>query len=325
MIQPEFISRTWTEPSVQGLLDDGVVGVSLETTHHVGWEMAKYDLAIFSDGASFRGRAACGAVAFNGVTRDFLKAGGGALGRRLGALTAEKEGIRLAIKMAKESGARRAVVFTDSLESLRSLRSAEVRSAVDRATKRELSEVDFRLDFQHVNGHAGVYGNELANVVAKRFTDRAYHEALPSMGTAVEEVRGLWLQDERRKRLDELQALASGSSQVKHALEFAGLEENPVFRTPYHLNRREEMVYNRLRVKGWSVLPQGNKAREGTPDHRGCPWCGGTADATHVLEECASLSGERLLHLSFDSNEPILQNVERVAPFIRSLVGKLCQ
>jgi ribonuclease HI len=291
----------------------------------VEWEMTKHDVAVFVDGASRKGLGACGAAVFDGPSRIFMRAGGGPLGRRSSSLTSEKEGIRLAIRLAKDSGKRRVAIFTDSLEALRSLISAEIKSVVDRETKNELAGIDFHLEFMHVRGHSGVPGNELANFVATRFVNRAYHFEQLDPRTSVDEVKSILKQELDASWGEKLKGLAGTSSQVAHAMVYTGLRSNPVLKQADSFSRREEMLYNRLRTKAWAVLP-GSRPAEGKNEERArCPWCQGVAEAGHFLESCPALREERALFLSFDSNEPLLADLNKVAPYIKALVGKMCQ
>jgi ribonuclease HI len=324
-IAPEFISRTWTEPCVQEKIDEGRIKVSLQTVKEVEWEMTKHDVAIFADGSSRKGFAGCGAAVLDGPSRVFVRAGGGPLGRRSGSLTAEKEAVRLAIRLAKESGKKRVAIFTDSLEALRSIASADVKSVVDREIKRSLADISFHVEFLHVRGHSGVPGNELANFIAQRFGDRAYQSEHFDPGTTVEEAKSMIKQALDAEWDEKLKELADTSSQVAHAVVYTGLGKNPVLKEARLLSRREEMLYNRLRTKAWAVLPDGRPGGAGNNDRRKCPWCCGTAEASHILESCPGLQVERAVLLGFDSNEPILRELSKVAPYIKALIGKMCQ
>jgi ribonuclease HI len=327
-IEEEFVPRTWTEPCVQPQVDSGGVGVSTKTVVNVEWEMSMFDLAVFSDGSSVKGLSACGAAIFDARSRTFLGVGGGPVGKRSSALTAEKEGLRLAVKMAAKAAGgchRRVVIFTDSLEALRSLSSANVKSVVDRELKREVCAVDLHIEFKHVRGHSGTPGNEAAHLTARRMASREYNFDGLGSGVTVEEVKGLLKQAEEKRGVTTLMSIAKRSSQVAHAMEFTGLERNPVLKNAYVLSRREEILYNRLRVKAWNALPPGVPRNVGTDASARCPWCGEKADARHLMTDCRGIARERSYLDNFDCNEPILGSLENVAPFIRALVTKLCQ
>ena len=129
-----------------------------------------------------------------------------------------------------------------------------------------------------------------------------------------------------KMQIHKIRELENSSATVQHLLNFCGIGANPTLKSTTHLSRREEIIFNRLRVSAWCILvenrPGGNSVF--APAKSDCPWCGLTGNVAHFLEECVCLREEQKL-LNYDSNEPLLSTDYKPAPFIRALVCKLCQ
>lgn len=330
-ITPEFISKTWSGPSVTDEIERGRITVSTNTVIYVEGEMAKYDVAIFCDGASLGGRGACGGAVFDAKERRYIGGGGGPLGKGVGSLTAEKEALSLAVKLAKgcqEVGGckKRAVIFTDSLEALRSIQSAAIGAPVDQVLQESILDTSLSLDFKHVRGHAGNPGNEYAHSIASFFVHQLHLYRDMDTSATPDDIKRIAEEMVKSELLGELKRISSTSDTTKHLLSLCGPGPNPVLKSSTHLNRREEIVFNRLRVNSFCILvesrPGGGSVN--APTKSECPWCRLTGDAEHYLEKCVCLREEIKL-LNYDHMEPLLSTEDKPAPYIRALVCKLCQ
>ena len=334
-IAPELAPEPWAGEGVSDRLFRGEIDVSTAISTDVEREIDRFETAIFTDGAQKKGRSACGAAQYDGPSRSFERAGGGDCGVGKGPGSAEKEGIRLGVKMAGDKGVspgERAVIFTDSLDSLKLLQSGVAKSPVDIALLQDVAESRVPISFKHVKSHSNIPGNEAANAIARHFTKHPHSPIVssppPVQQSSLVDIKELlreWLENER---VFALQRLSETSNTASNLIRVAGTTRNPSLKGGDFcpMNRREEIVYNRLRVDAWCILveakPTGisTNALARTP----CAWCGQCGDTRHFLEKCPCLAAERTL-LDFDCCGGILQDGYQIAPFTSAIVDKLIQ
>lgn len=211
--------------------------------------------------------------------------------------SAELHAITIALNIIeKYQNIRNAVIFTDSLSTLSSLTDKDTNHPTSRRIQHRLHELleGRKIELCWIPGHAGIIGNEAADLAAKNATTRhcdgiplPYTDWFPLIKTKMHQK---WTEQWQAKR-EKLKTI----------------KETPGHWKRLPCSRREEVIINRLR-SGHTWLTHNYLMSNFPEPPPTCPLCNTELlTVNHLLLDCPQLNQARETHLGIRNNGPPIE------------------
>lgn len=225
--------------------------------------------------------------------------------------TAEAYAISQTLEVIKQHKINKAIILSDSLSSLKSIRNTNHPNTISKIIQNQISLLNINnqnVKLLWIPSHVGIIGNETADTYAKRAINSP--DAISIQICSLSDIKGV------------IQSLTLQQWQHRWSLSHTKLNEIKLHINPWppsFSKRRHEVIINRLRI-GHTWLTHRFLMRHEEPEQ--CITCGETLTVKHVLLYCQIYADTRTTlnipdHL-YEALGPDQENSNKIITFLKT-------